>query len=386
MMKSKLKIGSGEVKRFDQRNTMYCRVRDPERSDPAILEIGRKHYGVQKFGDKSGYTRKDWAFALANAYLEKWWGFGTIAGDAGLYTWYPDESKLALRDRMEPGEKWVVNDTREMSRDIKKVALYLGASLVGICKLNRRWIYTHRFNFQTHEHTPIEISDEFQYAVVMAHEMNYELIRTSPAFGALAATGQGYSMMAFIASSLAHYIRLLGYKAIPSGNDTALNIPIAIDAGLGELGRHGMLISERFGPRVRLSKVFTNLPLMPDKPIEFGVQAYCETCKLCAENCPSRAITRGDPTTEGPSLSSNSGIYKWYIDPEKCLDFFQKNQGACANCIRVCSFNKSRGKIHDAIRFLVRKTPCLNPLLVRTDKLFGYGSRIRTEDVWNKGN
>ena len=76
-----------------------------------------------------------------------------------------------------------------------------------------------------------------------------------------------------IFSILAEFIRILGYKAIPMGNDTSLSIPLAIDAGLGELGRHGLLITPEYGPCVRLCKVFTDLPLEPDKPIQFGVTA-----------------------------------------------------------------------------------------------------------------
>ncbi len=189
-------------------------------------------------------------------------------------------------------------------------------------------------------------------------------------------------MMVFVASSLAHYIRSLGYKAIPTGNDTALSVPIAIDAGLGELGRNGMLITEQFGPRVRLSKVFTNLPLVPDKRFEFGVADFCHTCKRCAEECPGDCISSGEPTTEGPTISNSSGIYKWYINPEKCLDFWARNNGSCVNCIRVCSFNKPLGKLHDGARYLIRKAPWLNSLLVRMDKFFGYGKRVKTEDAW----
>jgi len=382
MAKLKAKIGSGEARRFDQRNTMYCRPRDPEKSDARILDIGKRHYSAKHFGKTPGYTMRDWAFSMAMWYMERWWGFGNMVGNEGLLAWFPDQAERALRDRMEPGSKWEISDPEEMSRNIKKAAQFLGASLVGICKLDRRWLYSHRFHPHTHEHTPVEIPEEFQYAVVMAHEMPYELMQTSPAYGGFASTGRGYSMMAFVASSLSHYIRSLGYQAIPTGNDTALSIPIAIDAGLGELGRNGMLITERFGPRVRLSKVFTDMPLVADKPIEFGVAEFCASCKRCAEECPSGAVSPGEPTTEGLTISNSNGIYKWYIDPEKCLDFWARNNGSCENCVRVCSFNKLPGELHDAVRFSVKYTPWLNPLLVRMDKLLGYGRRVKTEDVW----
>ena len=85
-------------------------------------------------------------------------------------------------------------------------------------------------------------------------------------------------------------IRSLGYEAIPCGNDTTQSIPLAIDAGFGELGRNGLLITPEFGPRQRICKVLTNLPLVADKPIDFGMQSYCETCHACGFACPAKAI------------------------------------------------------------------------------------------------
>ena len=72
------------------------------------------------------------------------------------------------------------------------------------------------------------------------------------------------------------------------GNEYGLNIPLAIDAGLGELGRNGLLTTEQFGPRLRLCKVLTDLPSELDSPVDMGVQHFCETCERCAEACPKK--------------------------------------------------------------------------------------------------
>jgi len=146
MTKQRKKIGSGEVGRFDQRNTMFNRPRDHERSSAEILEMGKKHYGVHAFKDKEGYTMLDWAFAMGSWYLERWWGFGNMVGNEGLYEWFPDRSMIAQRDRIPLREKWDVSDPGEMTRIIKKAAIYMGASAVGICRLDRRWIYSHRIS------------------------------------------------------------------------------------------------------------------------------------------------------------------------------------------------------------------------------------------------
>ena len=382
-MNKNRKIGAGEVGRFDQRNTMFNRPRDPEKSSAEILDLGRRHYGVRNFKDDDGYTMLDWAFAMGSWYLERWWGFGNIVGNEGLYEWFPDQSEIAHRDRIPPGQKWQVSNPEEMTQIIKKAAVYMGASAVGICSLDRRWIYSHRFDPRTAEHTPIDdIPEGFEYAVVMIHEMDYTLMKTAPAYGENAATGRGYSMMAYAASSMAHFIRDLGYQAIPSGNDTALSIPMAIDAGLGEIGRNGLLITPCFGPRVRISKVLTNLTLVPDTPIEIGVRKMCEVCGKCAKACPGQAISFDDPTTEGPTLSNNHGIYKWYINPEKCFQFWVRNKGDCANCIRVCVFNKPDSPLHRFVRWHVSHLPQFDNIYLWMDDLFGFGRKMKMEDVW----
>ena len=90
--------------------------------------------------------------------------------------------------------------------------------------------------------------------------------------------------------ALAQAIRSLGYVAIPCMNSTAMSVPLAIDAGLGELGRLGYLVTPEWGPHVRIDKVLTNMPLKPDRPINFGVTEYCTECGICAVECPSGAI------------------------------------------------------------------------------------------------
>ena len=190
--------------------------------------------------------------------------------------------------------------------------------------------------------------------------------------------------MAFTAGLLAHYIRGLGYKAIACGNDTACSIPIAIDAGLGELARNGLLITPTFGPRVRLAKVITDLPLFPDRPIEFGVWEFCLKCEKCADKCPSKSIAFGKPTDKQNNISNREGILRWPINAETCLAFWAKNGTDCANCIRTCPFNKPAGRLHDLVRWGISKTPRLNNLFLWGDDFFGYGKKGNADTFWAK--
>jgi len=382
MFRNVPKIGAGQAGRFDQRYTMFSRPRDTEGADPEMIELGRKHYGVRNFKTDPGYTVSEWAFAMGCWYLERWWGFGNIVGDEGLYKWHPDLTEISQRDRIPPGQKCDVSDTAKMTRLVKLAATYMGASAVGVCRIDHNWIYSHRFHPKTLEHTPLEIPEEFTHAIVMVHEMDYDLIKTAPTFLEFATTGRGYSMMAYVASSVAHFIRDLGYQAIPSGNDTALSIPLAVEAGLGELGRHGLLITPKFGPRVRISKVLTDLPLVPDEPIEFGVRRMCQVCSRCAKSCPGQAISYDEPTTRGQSVSNNHGLYKWYINPERCFRFWVRNRGGCAVCIRTCVFNKPDNRFHSFVKWHVRNLPQLDWFYLWMDEVCGYGRQIKPEEIW----
>jgi epoxyqueuosine reductase len=367
----------GEVERYDQKNEMFKRPR----WDPTV-EFCNKFYGVvMPKEDKPGYTLLDLAFKNAAWWLELGFAKGILGGKEGLFAW---EAKQWGETKPPSGLKHRVDDPLTMSKVVKKAARFFGADLVGICELDRRWIYSHSYHMQTKEHAPVEIPQEFTYAIATAVEMDYDGISTSPAYPQGAATGLGYSEEAFTAGLLAQFIRGLGYKAIPQGNDTSCSIPIALDAGLGELGRSGLLITPEFGPRVRVSKVFTDLPLVPDKPIEFGVWEFCQKCEKCAENCPGKAILYGAPTEEIHNISNRQGLLRWPINAEKCFAFWSAHGGSCANCIRVCPFNKPEGWLHSCVKWGVKHTRWLDSLFVLGDDIFGYGKQIKTEDFWNR--
>jgi reductive dehalogenase len=364
------------INRFDQKNEMFKRSTWDEKMRP----YAKGFYEEVVYQPKIGYRKLDYAFRNAAWNLEWGHAFGNSRGNFGLYSW--DAVAAKIKRFVEAGEK-VEASPEEMSRIIKKASYFFGADLVGICRIHPNWIYSHEMNMLTREHYPIELPENAQNAIVMAVEMDYETICSSPSGVAGAATGLGYSKMAFVANLVATFIRGLGYLAIPSGNDTALSIPLAMAAGLGEGSRMGLLITEKYGPRVRLCKVFTNLPLAYNAYHTFGVIEFCKTCKKCASHCPSQAIPFGDRTTEGHNMSNQSGILKWYVDAEKCFAFWGKNRMDCVNCIRVCPFNKPLGILHDGIRAVIKKTTSLNPLFTRMDSLLGYDRTLPAKHFWN---
>jgi reductive dehalogenase len=367
----------GNVAQFDQKNEMFCRPL----WDEEMLDLGKKFYMTEvPPRNKPGYTLKDQAMVNAAWHLENTFAQGVAGGRMGMYAW--EWEQIFEFPLVPPGLKIDGDDPRAITNDIKKAANFFGASLVGICRLDRGWVYSSAFPLRDQKSMPNDLPEEYQFAIAIAVEMDYEAIRCSPSSPSSAATGLGYSKMAFTAGLLAHHIRGLGYKAIACGNDTACSIPIAIDAGLGELARNGLLITPEFGPRVRLAKVMTNLPLVPDKPIEFGVWDFCRQCEKCADKCPSKSIAYGEPTVKPNNISNREGVLRWPINAETCLAFWAANGTDCANCIRTCPFNKPKGRLHDFVRWGICNTPWLDKLFLWGDDLFGYGKRRKADKFW----
>jgi reductive dehalogenase len=343
----------GELKRFSARSVVFSRAQwDPtcrvSRSDLTAEEVaarGHAGYAVDDFALNAG------AWAMARHLYRP----GMDAPDARY---------------MEAAEVTGVSDASEgLSGRVKAAALFYGAARVGIARVNPLWIYS-----ADRDGTPLDLPAGMDTAVVIAIEMDYARVKRSPSIESAAATGLGYSCMAFVASCVARYLEELGFGAIACGNDTALSIPLAIDAGLGEVGRNGLLVTPEYGPRVRLCKVLTDAPLTPDEPIEFGVREFCQVCMKCADTCPVRCISRGEPTAEGRSPSNNPGVLKWYTEPEACLSFWGANGACCSNCIASCPFNKPLGAVHDWARGIIgRRSPALDRALVWVDDALGYG-------------
>jgi epoxyqueuosine reductase len=162
-----------------------------------------------------------------------------------------------------------------------------------------------------------------------------------------ASTGIGYSQDASTCISLAQFIRNLGYRAYASMNDTALAIPYAIQAGLAEYSRAGLAITPEFGPRVRFTKVFTDLPLTADEPLAFGVREFCTACRKCSDACPPQAISKDAPSASQLNRSNIRGIVKWSTDAEKCFKFWCGQNTECSICIQVCPFNRTFDNFRD---------------------------------------
>jgi epoxyqueuosine reductase len=384
------KLLVGPIERFDQRNDMFRRTR----YDPVWVKRAKKFYGPMQPRDVAGYRLEEQSLAEAAWYVEEQCAKGCQGSShPGLYAWKvrstspgqaQDQDSADPEDIDNPPDLRVdASDPCRVTKKVKRAARLFGASLVGVCEADPRWLYSRLSDDISGEYRLLELQEGMRWVVAMAVEMDYDLIQTAPTAGAAAATGLGYSKMAFLAALLAQFIRNLGYQAFPCGNDTALSIPIAVEAGLGELGRNGLLITEKFGPRVRLCKVFTDLPLVPDEPRFFGVEQFCRVCLRCADECLPRAISHGERTTAALNISTNPGVLKWPVNAEQCFKYWAANGLDCSTCIRVCPFNQEAGQLHDMVRLGIKHIPWLDRLFLWFGGALGYGKQLDPEGIWD---
>ena len=143
-----------------------------------------------------------------------------------------------------------------------------------------------------------------------------------------------YARAGNAAKHLANWIQDRGHVAegkVGPNTDDVLMIPAAIEAGLGELGKHGSIINRELGSNFRLSMVTTDLPVIPDKPDVFGADVFCESCQLCYSACPPDAIFREKQMVRGET--------KWYVDFDKCVPYFVDNK-TCGLCLVVCPWSR----------------------------------------------
>jgi reductive dehalogenase len=361
-----------DFERFEQKNDLFRRSWWDERirSDKAKLFYVTYREPLKSWRKADGFTQKD--YALRNAA----WHVSDLFTEAKQHEDRREGFSDAFTLQRDPATTQVQLGTPgEATATVKRVAKSFGAGLVGITAYDARWQYAHKFSDMSLTERPPEIPPGLAHVIVVAQPMDYEWIRTVPSALSGAATGLGYSHDALVVLSLAQYIRNLGYQAIGSMNDTALAIPYAIKAGLGEYGRHGLLITKEFGPRVRLGKIYTDLPLAHDQPLRFGVKEFCQGCQRCASGCPVKAIPAGPPSALGHNQSNIKGVRKWSVDGEKCFGYWVAQNSDCSICIRVCPYNKDFSKWYHRLGRRLAGTR-LRGLLLWLDGAMGYGQRL----------
>lgn len=189
---------------------------------------------------------------------------------------------------------------------------------------------------------PLYVFEGYQieepWVIVLALAHNYERLKQVPSDETngtgVTDVGDQYARGTRASFALVNWIRSRGYNARARPGPMAsalLLIPPAIAAGLGELGKHGSLISPRFGAGVRLAGVTTDMPLVPTSPRRFGADEFCSSCQVCTTACPPGAIIQHKQMVRG--------VERWYVNFDKCIPYFAEN-ASCGICIATCPWTR----------------------------------------------
>jgi epoxyqueuosine reductase len=213
----------------------------------------------------------------------------------------------------------------ENSASVQSYALSHEADAVGIVQLDPLWV------FEGHK-----VEEPWVITLALAH--NYDKLREVPSDESngegVADVGEQYARGTRASFALTNWIRSQGYNAhaYPGPSASALLlIPPAVASGLGELGKHGSMISRQFGAGVRLAGVTTDMPLRPTAPDRFGADDFCKRCQVCTNSCPPGAISEEKQWVRG--------VQRWYVDFDKCIPYFAE-AASCGICIAVCPWTR----------------------------------------------
>jgi reductive dehalogenase len=304
---------------------------------------------------------------------------------------HPVSGALAwMRNNMRPFVDGIVasthapipGDPAALTRHIKETAYFLRADAVGVCELPRYAVYSHKFDFMNPDagEIPVELNHKYAIAVLIDQDYRTSCATSGSDWISNAMSMMSYATSGFVAIILAEYIRRLGYPArahYAPFYDVVVP-PILLLAGLGEMSRIGDCVLHPFlGPRFKAAVVTTDLPVLPDKPIDFGLQDFCSKCKKCARECPSGAISDG-------SKEMFNGYEKWPVDVKKCTGMRVGNQrgSGCGTCIKVCPWNKPYTPFHRAVGWAMRHSAMARSVAIWGDDLLGYGKADYRDKWW----
>ena len=262
--------------------------------------------------------------------------------------------------------------TRFISRWLKKT----GAHSVGFTPLKETHLYSHKGR-GPRSGEPIE--HRHTHAIAITVEMDHEMMQAAPLGSSVMESSEQYLRSGTLAIKLAAFIRQLGHEATAhiDGNYEVICPLVAVDAGLGVIGRMGLLMTPDLGPRVRISVVTTTMPLAPSRPRPDPTTLhFCHLCKKCAVNCPAAAIPDG-PMQEG------NGNRRWQINSEKCYHFWTVSGTDCGRCMTVCPYSHRDNIFHRFIRWGIKNNLVFRHLALKLDDVF-YGRKppIRPLPGW----
>ena len=200
---------------------------------------------------------------------------------------------------------------------VRREAAHLGLSAIGIAA------YDVRYTFVEHRDEVVGES-----VIVCVLEQNWPATQSLPGpLGEQTALSTNAEITE-MTSDLATWLQDQGFEAHAHTTEgSAVIHHYAVQAGIGQLGFNGQLLTPQAGSRCRLSMVSTTAPLVADVPRDFGIPKICEACRACVRRCPSGAIP------SKPTLFR--GVHKTKLRLERCFPVVAQVNG-CSVCMKVC--------------------------------------------------
>ena len=259
------------------------------------------------------------------------------------------------------------SDPEEMSAYIKSWSKKLGALNCGITQLHPYHMYSHGGRAERYNKP---VNNTHKFAIAFTVEMAKEMLDSAPSASIVMESAQQYLESGIVALQVASFIRGLGFEARAhiDGNYELICPLVARDAGLGEIGRMGLLMTPKLGPRVRISVVTTDMPLTIDKPLnDYSMIDFCEKCKKCADACPSKAISFDSrPTIDGAK--------RWQINQEACFTLWCDMGTDCGRCVSVCPYSHPDNLLHNIVRKGLKNSSVFRTAALKMDDYF-YGRK-----------
>jgi len=264
-----------------------------------------------------------------------------------------------------------------LTRHIKATGYFLKADLMGACKVPESAYYSH-----DKQGNPIE--PRYENAIIIVMRKDLQAMQTSSGRDWMGdpISFQAYQHLGMVAETLANYIRRLGWDASPQYGPSFVDRylvqlpPLLLAAGIGEVSRVGIILNPYLGLGFKAAAVLTNMPIVPDKPIDFGLQSFCQNCKICAENCPSHAISTGDKVMY-------NGYETWKLDTRCCasFNFTNKSGTMCNRCVKSCPWSNPPTWPHNQIRRMVMGSRLAQRIAIRAAYLLEPG-KGRPDQKW----
>jgi len=294
------------------------------------------------------------------------------AADASFYA----VSGLHAKTDGQVAEKIADLNTKEFTRFVKNWGKEMGCHSIGITQLQDSHLYS--YGGRRHNYNE-KVVNKHPVAIAFTVEMSFDRVAAAPRAPIIQESASQYLNSGIIAVQLAAFLRNLGYSARAhiDGKYQVRCPQVARDAGLGQLGRMGILMTPKLGPRVRIGVVTTNAPLeIVENKVDNSVIRFCQICKKCADTCPAQAISFDDRKVRNGSL-------QWNIKQEECFSYWCKVGTDCGRCVATCPYSHPNNLLHNTIRLCIRRSPLFRQLAYRLDDwLYGRKPPSRELPDW----